>query len=111
MKDNDIKLSVDDKGIITRSSYTVVTVSAGEITVTRNFHRLSGGAQELSTINGGNEGMRVILTRNTSADDITLKNQIGNLRINGDFMLGAFDTIELIYIGGYWNEISRVNRS
>ncbi len=55
--------------------------------------------------------MRVILTRNTSADDITLKNQIGNLRINGDFMLGAFDTIELIYIGGYWNEISRVNRS
>lgn len=111
MKDNDIKLSVDDKGIITRSSYTVVTVSAGEITVTRNFHRLSGGAQELSTINGGNEGMRVILTRNTSADDITLKNQIGNLRINGDFMLGAFDTIELIYIGGYWNEISRVNHS
>ncbi|EJN4378268.1 hypothetical protein P6C63_000383 [Escherichia coli] len=111
MKDNDIKLSVDDKGIIANSSYTVVTVSGGEITVTRNFHKLSGGTQELSTINGGNEGMRVILIRNTSTDNITLKNQTGNLRINGDFMLGAFDTIELIYAGGFWNEISRVNRT
>lgn len=98
-------------GIKTHLSSTVATVSGGQTNITRNLHKLSGGTQELNTLNGGVEGMRVVLVRNTSADTITLKNQTGNLRINGDFTLGAFDTIELIYIGGYWNEIGRVDRA
>ncbi len=111
LHNNDIKFTCDGRGIKTHLSSTVATVSGGQTNITRNLHKLSGGTQELNTLNGGVEGMRVVLVRNTSADTITLKNQTGNLRINGDFTLGAFDTIELIYIGGYWNEIGRVDRA
>lgn len=111
LHNNDIKFTCDGGGIKAPLSSTVATVSGGQTNVTRNLHKLSGGTQELNTLNGGVEGMRVVLVRNTSADTITLKNQTGNLRINGDFTLGAFDTIELIYIGGYWNEIGRVDRA
>ncbi len=88
-----------------------IAVSGGAITVSRNFHRLSGGAQSLSTINGGVDGMRLVLVRNTSTDIPTLVDGTGNLRIVGNFTLGSFDTIELMFYGGFWFELSRTDRA
>lgn len=87
---------------------TTLPVISGAITVTRSFHRLSGGRVDLTTINGGTQWQRLLLGIATSSDIVTLKNASGNLRLNGDWVPNSgLDRIELQFDGVFWCEISR----
>ncbi len=95
---------------------TELTISGGAISVTKSYHKVDTEADaatdDLVTINGGNVGDRIVLSSTSSARAITLKDITsgGNLQIAGDFSLGnPADTIELIFDGFNWLEISRSN--
>jgi ABC-type xylose transport system substrate-binding protein len=95
---------------------TELVISSGAVTVTRGYHSLDGEgnvADDLDTINGGVDGMLLVLRSNNAARDITLTED-GNLKLvsTDEFILtDPKDTIMLIYQGGgsYWQEISRSN--
>jgi len=91
-----------------------LTINGGSITVTRSYHRIDGAgdaADDLDTINGGVDGMILILQSEHNDRDITIT-QNGNIDLNvaGNFVLTTHhDKIMLIYnaITTYWEEISR----
>ena len=92
-----------------------VTISAGAITVTNSMHNIdteaNAATDDLDTINGGVENMRLILKANTTGRVVVLKDGVGNLALNGDFSLtNQSDFIELIYNSDrapFWYELSR----
>lgn len=107
---NDITTS----GFINHGSPTELTISAGVITATGSFHTVDTEADaatdDLDTINGGSEGDRLILMAANSARTIVLKDGTGNLALNADFPLdNGQDTLELVYAGTLWRELSRSN--
>ena len=92
---------------------TELVISSGVATVTRGYHSLDGegnAADDLDTINGGVDGMLLVLRSNNAARDITLT-ESGNLKLSSSSMVlsDPKDTIMLIYQAGgsYWTEISR----
>jgi len=94
---------------------TTLTISNGAVTVTKSYHMISpegdAGADDLITINGGVDGMILILQA-AGNDAITLKHNSGNLKLaaSGDFSLtNTAETIQLIYNDtiDHWCEISR----
>lgn len=98
------KLSFGDKGVI--------TIATGAITVTSSYHRINTEANaatdDLDTINGGIEGMRLVLIALNSSRTVVIKDSTGNLKTAGDFSLDHLnDTIELIFNGANWTELSR----
>ena len=96
-----------------------LVIASGEITVTRSFHRVDtegeAASDYLVTINGGNAGDILILQSQTTARNIILKDNNGNLKLSGDFTLdNSQDKIMLIAMdytgvgGGFeWHELSR----
>ena len=95
-----------------------LTISGGVITVTKSYHNIDTQGEavsdELDTINGGVDGMILVLRSVASARDVTLKDGTGNLILAGDFILSNNrDKIMLIWDdsvgGGEWHEISRSN--
>jgi len=87
--------------------------AAGEITITRSYHRLDTRGDQptdsLETINGGEVGMILVLQSQLATRDVTLKDNDGNLYLDGDFRLNApIDKIVLIKMStNSWAELSR----
>jgi hypothetical protein len=101
--------------IIPRTTGTL-TIASGVITVTGSHHLIDteGGAatDDLDTINGGVDGMIVVLRDASSSRDVTLKDGTGNLRLAGDCTLANVgQMIMLMYCENeaFWQEISRSN--
>ena len=94
-----------------------LTISEGAITVFNSMHNVdtesNAASDDLETINGGSENMRLVLKANTTGRSVVLKDGVGNLQINGDFtMSNQSDFIELIYNtdrAPFWYELSRSN--
>jgi len=118
------RTSLTNAGVFTPNSYGKIVqnqrdleISAGEITVGfASFYvvdtELLSAADDLETINGGQEGMRIILRALDSSRVITLKRTGGNIRLdNGTdkVLSGSLDNIELIYSDAFWRQISYSN--
>ena len=94
---------------------TELTISTGAITATKSYHtvEVEGGAaasDDLDTINGGVIGMVIILQAAHADRTVVVKDGTGNLKLAGDFSLdNTEDTIQLIYNGSNWCEITRSN--
>jgi hypothetical protein len=89
-----------------------LTIAAGVITVETSWHRVDtqggAGADDLDTINGGNDGTILILQQVAAARDVTLKDGVDNLRLAGDFTINTLNsTITLVKSGSNWLELSR----
>lgn len=94
-------------------AYMTLTVSNGEITVTKSYHHIDteGGASTdyLDNINGGMNGDMLLLAGLSIGHKVIHRTTVGNLRLKGNCTLTqTTDFILLINGGGqYWLEISR----
>jgi len=91
-----------------------LVISDGAILVSRSYHSIDTGAnvdaEDLLTINGGEDGMRLLIQAAHSARTVVVKDAVGNLRLSADMVLDhENDSIELLYfsVSGIWKEISR----
>jgi hypothetical protein len=91
-----------------------LTIATGAITVTGSYHDVDtqsdDATDDLDTINGGTDGMRLVLRANNSGRTVVVKDGTGNIQCVGDMSLDNIqDTIELIYDGVQtaWLEIGR----
>jgi hypothetical protein len=90
------------------------TIASDAITATSNYMvvdtEASAASDDLSTINGGISGARLVIRAASSARDVVIKDGVGNIQCAGDFTLNNVqDTIELIYDAtlSAWLEIGR----
>jgi hypothetical protein len=91
----------------TSPRYSTLTISSGEITVRGKYHRInteaSASTDNLDTINGGVDGMEIILRTSASARDVVIKDGTGNIYLGnsgGDVTLSDNTmTITLFYDG------------
>lgn len=68
----------------------------------------AAATDNLITISGGSNGQVVTLTQASSARDITVVDNTGNLRLAGNFTMdNVQDTLTLIKYGSNWVEVSR----
>lgn len=93
---------------------TTKTIATGAITVTKSYHTVdteaAAATDDLDTINGGSEGVTLVLRAANSARTVVVKDGTGNLRLAGDCSLdNAEDTITLIFDGTNWLEVARSN--
>lgn len=97
---------------------TDLTISAGAVTATGSYHRIdteaSAATDDLATINGAfATGHRLVITPVDSTRTIVVKDGTGNIILNnvsGDFTMdNVADTMELIWAGSNWLELSRSN--
>jgi hypothetical protein len=83
---------------------TEKVISGGAITITQSYHEVSGEGDandELDTVNGGSEGIVLILR--AVDDTITLKDGTGNLILGGDIVLApSAENIILVFDGTNW---------
>ena len=91
---------------------TELTISTGAIVKTQGWHRIDtegdAASDDLDTISGGQAGDRLILQAENDARTVVIKDGTGNIQCAGDFSLdNTQDTIELIYDGSNWLELSR----
>jgi len=93
-----------------------LTISSGEITVTGTWHNIdtesSSATDDLDTINGGVDGMRLIIKANNSSRTVVVKDTTGNIQINSDFSMdNQADFMELIFDANtnFWYELGRSN--
>ncbi|MDX1479261.1 MAG: hypothetical protein R3301_16210, partial [Saprospiraceae bacterium] len=93
-----------------------LTIASAAITVTGTRHTVDtesdAATDDLETINGGVDGALLILTAADAARTVVLKDNTGNLRLNGDFSLDhSRDTIMLMYrsANADWLELSRTD--
>jgi hypothetical protein len=91
-----------------------LTIATGAITATGSYHSVDteadAASDDLDTINGGTDGMRLVLRASDSGRTVVVKDGTGNIQCGGDFSLDNIqDTIELIYDGVQtaWLEIGR----
>jgi len=87
-------------------------IASDAITVFADWHTVdtegAAATDDLSTINGGYEGRRLVLFPGSNTRDVVLKDGTGNLRLAGDFTLThSDDCIELIFKNNVWLEVSR----
>jgi hypothetical protein len=105
---------------IMRSPTTTLTISSGQVTVTRNNHKIDteGGAStdDLDGMAGGGDGQLVTLSTESGARDVTVKDATGSnqfdLSTAGNFTMDTiFDTLFVVYrstgTSRVWIEISR----
>lgn len=91
-----------------------LTIDSGVITVSQTYHSVdteAGAANDdLDIINGGVEGMILILRATNSTHTVVCKDGVGNLILSGDFSLDhANDTIMLMFDGTNWLQIAESN--
>jgi len=87
--------------------YNTLTIASGEITVLGKKHRVdteaSASTDDLDTINGGIDGMELMLRTTSSARDVVVKDGTGNISLGnsgGDVTLSTDrHTITLVYDG------------
>jgi len=82
-----------------------IAIASGAITASRTLIRLqpeAGTSDDLATINGGTDGMEVLLCAQDAADSITIKSGSGNIDLGGgDIELDATrEYLRLVYDGG-----------
>ena len=119
MEGTKLTLSAGASGVVCEGKFslgapTELTIAGGAITVTRGYHRIDGAGDaddNLDTINGGVDGMILVLQSEHTDREITIT-QAGNIDLNvaGNFILTTtHDKILLIYnaLTTYWEEISR----
>lgn len=96
---------------------STLTIAAGVITLPHGGNMLvtidtesAAATDDLDTINGGVLGQMITLTQANSARDPTIKDNTGNLRLAGDFIMTAVqDSITLISNGSLWIEVGRAD--
>ncbi len=103
-----------DKEYEIASTTRVRTISNGTIHISASFHTIetedAAASDDLDTINGGEPGDTLILRAENGDRTAILKNATGNLHLAGNFYLdNTRDTIQLVYDGAYWLELSRSN--
>lgn len=81
---------------------TELTIASGVITVDRGYHSVDtqsdGASDDLDTINGGKDGMMLVLRAENSARTVVVKDGTGNIKGPGDVTLdNQEDTCTLIY--------------
>jgi len=91
-----------------------VTIASDAITKTKGNLLVDtesdASTDDLSTINGGKPGDRLILRAVNGARSVVIKDSVGNIETVGDFVLdNTQDTFELLYDGTSWVELSRAN--
>ena len=96
------------------STVRTLTIASGVVKVSFAFHLIAteGGSatDDLVTINGGTDEARVTLSAADGTKDVVIKNGTGNIRLSGgvDYTLNsAWDTLTLMYYGGFWIEVGR----
>ncbi len=96
---------------------TELTLASDIITVTGSYHTVDAAGDDptddLVTINGGEIGMLLFLRSASSARVITARDDWGNLRLAGDFILDHIrDILVLLYYSAdRWIEVSRSNNA
>ena len=92
------------------------TISGGAVTYTGAYMVIDteGGAatDDLDTIAGGTVGDRLVLKIVSSTRNVVIKDGTGNIQLfdNRDILLDfTIDSIELIYDGGNWIAINRID--
>jgi hypothetical protein len=90
------------------------TIATGVITITGSYHRIeteaAAATDDLDTINGGVDGMRLVIRPLDAAHTVVVKDATGNIQCAGDFTMdNAQDTMELIFDSALsaWLEIGR----
>lgn len=106
-------LAVDRALVTTR---TGLTISSGAVTATGSYHTIdteaSAATDDLDTINGAfATGHRLVITAANSGRTVVVKDGTGNIVLSnplGNFSMdNATDTMELIWSGSNWLELSR----
>ena len=105
---------------IMRSPTTTLTISGGQVTVTRNNHKIdtegSASTDDLDGMAGGLDGMLVTLSTADGSRDVTVRDATGSnqfdLSTAGNFTMDTiFDTLFVVYrttgTSRVWIEISR----
>lgn len=104
---------IGQKLILTKGAN--LTISSGIINVTNSYHivdtEASAGTDDLVTINGGVDGMILVIRQLTSSRDIVIKSGVGNIHLAAanDITLSAYrDKIQLIYdaADNAWSQLS-----
>ena len=104
---NGITRNLSDDG-----DWSTKTLSSDAITITTSRHKVdtqsAAATDDLSTINGGNDGQFLILTGVSAARVVTVKDGVGNLKLSADCPLASpNDTLLLVKQGSNWLEVSR----
>jgi DNA/RNA endonuclease YhcR with UshA esterase domain len=84
------------------------------ITITGGYHRVDtygdAASDDLKTINGGSQGDILILSPQSGARDVVIKNDTGNIKCVSDFTMdNYYDRIVLQSTGTNWIMISKVD--
>lgn len=101
-----LKRALSDAGLLNFEAATELTINAGAITITQNYHRVDteddDATDDLDTINGGAAGMMLILRQENSARDVTLRHGIGNIRTStgANLTLGTANSIAILIYDG-----------
>lgn len=88
-------------------------LASGEITITHPGivtidTEAAASTGNLVTINGGTNGDIIILKTTSSSRDITVVDGSGNLRLNGNFIMGTINERLMLHCtGSLWAEVSR----
>lgn len=91
---------------------STATIASGAITATSSYMIIdtegAAATDDLDTINGGEDGARLVLMSANTSRKPTIKNNTGNIRCGADFEIAnTSDTIELIFrAGSGWKKIS-----
>ena len=107
--------TIDDIGNLEFNFATELTIVAGVITTTQNYHLIDtesdDATDDLDTINGGAEGFTLIIRPIDDGRTIVVKDGTGNLKLAGDFSMDSFvDMLVLFKINATeWAELSRSN--
>ena len=101
-----LAMALSDAGILQFADATTLTISAGGVTVTQNYHKIAtegaAASDDLDTITGGADGLILFLKTNDSAKDVVIKHNTGNILCSGggDLTLGTnYDVVVLLYDG------------
>jgi hypothetical protein len=89
--------SINDAGFLEFDAPTELTISSGAVTVTQNYHTIDtesdAASDNLSTINGGTDGMVLVFRAANDARTVVIKHDDGNIYCN----TGADISLDTLY--------------
>jgi len=85
---------------LTLGTPTMLTIAGGAITITRSYHKVMapGSPTDLNTINGGTPGQILVLESNEDATDIVVRDNTGNIQLEGNADCTLAVTRQKIYL-------------
>jgi hypothetical protein len=112
----DVLTRFDTDFLIIASPPLSLTIASGVVEVSRSYHVVdtesAAASDDLATINGGTDGMRLVIRAADDGRTVVVKDGTGNIQCTGDFSLNnTQDTIELIYDAtlSAWLELGRTD--